>query len=96
MEIRKMAKRQSRQSVQSTMKIKTAVSLSPAAVKRLNAAVAYEDRNQSELIESLILAAYGAYRVVIDPRKNPVQVISDTVTDSAKEGHEITPVAQVA
>lgn len=62
-------------------KIKTAISLSPKAFRRLGAASVFLDQNQSELIESLISTHLAGYRVVNDGAKStaPAMPISSVV-----------------
>ena len=56
--------------IKSERKVKVAVCLSAKSVKRLAAACAFLDQNQSELVEQLISAHLAGYRVVCDAAKS--------------------------
>lgn len=79
-----MAKSTGGKAAPAAAKIKTAVSLSPRAFKRLGAACVFLDSNQSDLIESLISTHLSGYRVVNDGAKSAASVMPIT---SATESH---------
>jgi hypothetical protein len=79
-----MAKSTSGKAAPAAAKIKTAVSLSPRAYKRLGAACVFLDQNQSELLESLIATHLAGYRVVNDGAKSAVPAMP---ISSATESH---------
>jgi hypothetical protein len=68
-----VAKSTSRQVAATPAKIKTAISLSPRAWKRLGGACVYYDKNQSELLEEKINEWFGGIRVVNDHAKSAAQ-----------------------
>lgn len=67
-------------------KVKTAISLSPRAYKRLGAASVFLDQGQSEVLESLINVHLAGYRVVNDSAKSAGQA---TPISSVSESHEL-------
>jgi hypothetical protein len=88
-----MAKQTSRQVAASPAKIKTAISLSPRAWKRLGGACVYYDKNQSELLEEKINEWFGGIRVVNDHAKSSASVV---LTDRLDVSHEVNPPALAA
>ena len=68
-----MAKTTNGKAAAAVGKVKTAISLSPRAFKKLGAACVFLDQNQSELLESLISTHLAGYRVVNDQAKSIVQ-----------------------
>jgi hypothetical protein len=86
-----MAKATNRRAVQSAVKVKTAVTLSPECFKRLGACCLSEGLSQSEVVERLINERLAGYVVsirgtrIVDARVN--------LTDRQEPATEINPAA---
>jgi hypothetical protein len=86
-----MAKSTSRRAVQSAIKVKTAVTLTPECFKRLGACCLSEGLSQSEVVERLINERLAGYIVavrgsrLVDSRVN--------LTDRLDQVAEINPAA---
>jgi len=87
-----MAKSTSRRAVQSAVKVKTAVCLSPEAFRRLGACCLSENMTQSEVVELLISRALSGYVVSVRGAGiNPVALTDRQDLDD--HGRESAPIA---